>query len=114
MNLGHSAEMDLEIFAYPYPGRSANKSCGSRAVGESDKAKKLIARVRPGEAETLAAFSPSNPLIRLDLPTLDLPRKANSGAVAAGNCSGDKADRRNLVTRCIARSTGRAAVRRVR
>ena len=55
--------------------------------------------VRPGEAETLAAFSPNNPLIKLDLPTLDRPRKANSGAEAAGNCSGDIADSRNFVTR---------------
>src|ERR1700677_2577841 len=101
MNLGHSAEIDREILAYPYPGRSANNRRGSRAVAVSDRAKKLIARVRPGEDETLAAFSPSNPLIRLDLPTLDRPRKANSGALAEGNCSGAIADNRNLVTRCI-------------
>ena len=52
---------------------------------ERSTAIELIARVRPGEAETLAAFSPNNPLIRLDLPTLERPRNANSGAVAGGN-----------------------------
>ena len=60
----------------------------------------MMERVRPGEDETLAAFSPSNPLIKLDLPTFDRPRKANSGAVAEGNCSGDKAESRNFVVRC--------------
>jgi hypothetical protein len=69
-------------------------------VAESDRAKKLIDRVRPGEAETFAAFSPSRPLIRLDLPTLERPRKANSGAAAVGNWSGDIAESRNFVTRC--------------
>src|ERR1700722_16222403 len=102
MNLGHSADIDRDILAYPYPGRSANNRRGSRAVAESDRAKKLIDRVRPGEAETLAAFSPSRPLIRLDLPTLERPRKANSGAAAVGNCSGDMADSRNFMTRCTA------------
>src|SRR6202012_282356 len=100
------AEIDREILAYPYPGKSANNNRGNRAVGESDKAKKLIARVRPGEAETFAAFSPTKPLMRLDLPTLDRPRKANSGAVLGGNCSGANADNRNFVN-----TTERAADR---
>src|ERR1700742_2461696 len=72
-----------------------------------------MARVRPGEEETLAAFSPNKPLIRLDLPTLERPRNANSGAVAEGNCSGAIADSRNFVTRCIL-ATARAAARLAR
>src|SRR5271156_4506407 len=92
--------MDREILAYPYPGRSAKSRRGSRAVAESDRAKKLIDRVRPGEAETFAAFSPSRPLIKLDFPTLERPRKANSGAATVGNWSGDIAERRYFVTSC--------------
>ena len=40
----------------------------------------LIARVRPGVDEVCACFEPSNALISDDLPTLERPRKAISGA----------------------------------
>ena len=53
-----------------------------------------MARVRPGVEDTLAALSPNSPLIKLDLPVFERPRKANSGAVVAGNCSGEVAESR--------------------
>src|SRR5690349_12916276 len=59
--------------------------------------KKLIVRVRPGVALTCATFAPRRELIRLDLPTLERPRKAISGGPAAGNCSTAVADLMNLV-----------------
>jgi hypothetical protein len=83
MKPGHSAEIDREIFAYPYPGRSAKISEGLFATFVSVpwcSAKKLIARVRPGVDETFASFDPSSVLISDDLPTFDRPRKATSGA----------------------------------
>jgi hypothetical protein len=83
MNLGHSAEIDFEIFAYPYPGRSAKIIAGTTfclAPDPSCRAKKLIARVRPGVEETRASFDPSRALINEDLPTFERPRNATSGA----------------------------------
>jgi hypothetical protein len=83
MNLGHSAEIDFEIFAYPYPGRSAKIIVGTTfcfAPDPSCRAKKLIARVRPGVDDTRASFDPSSALISEDFPTFDLPRNAISGA----------------------------------
>lgn len=59
-------------------------------------AKKLMARVRPGVEETLAWFEPSSAFSRLDLPTLERPRKAISGMEGAGNCAGERAERTNL------------------
>ena len=56
-----------------------------------------MARVRPGVDETLAAFWPTSALSRLDLPTLERPRKAISGTVGTGNCAGAMADSRNCV-----------------
>jgi len=35
-------------------------------------------------------------LMRLDLPTLERPRKATSGAEGGGKCTGAVADRRNF------------------
>lgn len=65
--------------------------------------KKLIARVRPGVEETLAWREPRSALIRLDLPTLERPRKANSGADGGGKCAGAVAERRNLGKTCMGR-----------
>ena len=59
-------------------------------------AKKLMARVRPGVEETLACLESSSALSRLDLPTLERPRKATSGMDGAGNCAGEWAESRNL------------------
>src|SRR6267154_1002831 len=49
---------------------------------------KLMERVRPGVELTWASLCPSRELIRLDLPTLDRPRNANSGGPSAGNKAG--------------------------
>src|ERR1700744_1006939 len=71
----------------------------------SCRAKKLIARVRPGVEETFASLEPSSLLMSDDLPTLERPRKATSGAspvrVPSGKCSGLVAERRNFGTNCI-------------
>jgi len=53
-------------------------------------------RVRPGVADTLACFEPRSAFSRLDLPTLERPRKAISGMEGAGNCAGEKAEMRNF------------------
>jgi hypothetical protein len=45
----------------------------------------------------LAIFALTNELMRLDLPTLERPRKATSGNSAGGKCSGENAESRNLV-----------------
>src|SRR5512139_3481390 len=51
--------------------------------------KKLISRVLPGvELVFTSFFRFTRVLIRLDLPTLERPAKANSGNSAAGNCDG--------------------------
>src|SRR6201986_4196070 len=61
-----------------------------------------MARVRPGVDETFASFEPRSALISEDLPTLERPRKAISGAsdvrAASGKCSGATAERRNFGT----------------
>src|SRR5262249_45653795 len=83
MNFGHSAEIDFEIFAYPYPGRSAKIIAGATLgvpPATSCTAKKVIARVRPGVEDTRASFDPSSALISEDLPTFERPRNATSGA----------------------------------
>src|SRR6201995_2602270 len=83
INLGHSAEIDFEILAYPYPGRSAKIRSGLTFIfspAPSCSAKKLIARVRPGVDETFASRDPKRELISEDFPTFDRPRKATSGA----------------------------------
>src|ERR1700761_9394223 len=84
INCGHSAEIDFEIFAYPYPGRSAKINAGRIfifAPAPSCSAKKLIDRVRPGVDDTFASRDPSSELINEDFPTFDRPRKATSGAL---------------------------------
>src|SRR5436305_1048474 len=96
MNFGHSALISLEIFAYPYPGKSASSRSGSALSGFSRKAMKLMVRVLPGVELTCAIFSPNSALIKLDLPTFDRPRKATSGARGGGNCVGAAADLRKL------------------
>jgi hypothetical protein len=81
--LGHSAEIDFEIFAYPYPGRSAKISAGLTFIfspAPSCSEKKLIARVRPGVDDTFASRDPRRELISEDFPTFDRPRNATSGA----------------------------------
>jgi len=64
------------------------------------RAKKLMARVRPGVEETFASFDPSRVLMREDLPTLERPRKATSGASKVretlGKWSGLMAESRNF------------------
>src|SRR6185437_1408648 len=57
---------------------------------------KLMVCVRPGVELTCASFCPSRELIKLDFPTLDRPRKANSGGPSAGKNLGSAADVRNL------------------
>lgn len=69
----------------------------SRALALIQQGKKLIARVRPGVDETLAALSPTSAFNKLDLPTLERPRKAISGTVGAGNCAAERAESRNCV-----------------
>jgi hypothetical protein len=44
-----------------------------------------MARVRPGVEETLACFESRSAFRRLDLPTLERPRKAISGTDGSGN-----------------------------
>src|SRR5277367_242078 len=48
--------------------------------------------VRPGVLLVLAILLPTSELIRLDLPTLERPTKAISGAPAGGNCRGSAAE----------------------
>src|SRR3954471_3620020 len=101
MNLGHSAEISLESFAYPYPGRSAKSNSGFERPARRT-AKKLMARVRPGVELVLANFSPSRELIRLDLPTFERPRNATSGGPGFGKCDASNADSMNwAATRTI-------------
>src|SRR4029077_6359683 len=57
---------------------------------------KLMVRVRPGVELTCAIFCPSRELIRLDLPTFDRTRKANSGGPSGGKNLGSAAEVRNL------------------
>src|SRR3981081_131910 len=91
--------MDFEIFAYPYPGRSAKISAGLTFIfspAPSCSEKKLIARVRPGVEETFASREPSSELISEDFPTFDRPRNATSGApyvfASEGKCATSVAD----------------------
>lgn len=55
-----------------------------------------MARVRPGVAETFANFEPRSAFNKLDLPTLERPRKAISGMDGAGNCAGECAEMTNF------------------
>src|SRR5580698_249970 len=48
--------------------------------------------VRPGVLLVLAILLPTSALIRLDLPTLERPTKAISGAPGGGNCRGSAAE----------------------
>src|ERR1700742_5169797 len=48
--------------------------------------------VRPGVLLVLAILFATSELIRLDLPTLERPTKAISGAPGGGNCFGSAAD----------------------
>src|ERR1700682_643708 len=57
---------------------------------------KLMVRVRPGVELTCASFWPSRELIKLDFPTFERPRNANSGGPSGGNPLGLAADVRNL------------------
>src|SRR5579871_1569180 len=57
---------------------------------------KLMVRVRPGVELTWAIFCWSRELMRLDFPTLDRPRNANSAGPSLGNPSGLTAEVRNL------------------
>src|SRR5436190_24306699 len=57
---------------------------------------KLMVWVLPGVELTCASFCWSRELMRLDLPTLDRPRKANSGGPSGGKWWGSAAEMRNL------------------
>src|SRR5260370_36753652 len=57
---------------------------------------KLMVRVRPGVELTWASVCPSRELIRLDFPTFERPRKANSGGPSAGKPPGLAAEIMNL------------------
>src|SRR5258707_9488023 len=99
INFGHSDEIDFEIFAYPYPGKSAKINIGLTFIfspAPSCSAKKLIARVRPGVEDTFASREPSSELISEDFPTFDRPRNATSGApyvfASEGKCATSVAD----------------------
>src|SRR3954451_15768669 len=48
--------------------------------------------VRPGVLLVLAILLPTSELIKLDLPTLERPTKAISGALGGGNCLGSAAE----------------------
>ena len=64
--------------AYPYPGRSTRYQLPFIR-------KRLISLVFPGVEEVIASFLlPQSMLIRDDLPTLDLPMRANSGRTLPG------------------------------
>src|SRR6266853_6680359 len=66
---------------------------------------KLMVCVRPGVELTWASFCPSRELIRLDFPTFDRPRQANSGGPSAGKPPGLAAEVINLArTGFIART----------
>src|SRR5208337_5565212 len=54
--------------------------------------KKLMVWVRPGVLLVLAILLPTSELIKLDLPTLERPTKAISGAPGGGNCRGSAAE----------------------
>src|SRR5579872_3337775 len=86
MNFGHSCETSREIFAYPYPGRSAKINSGRGFPGHRIS-KKLMLRVRPGVELVRASFVPTSELITLDLPTFERPRNAISGMLGAGKCA---------------------------
>src|SRR3954470_19371778 len=94
MNFGHSCEISREIFAYPYPGRSAKISSGRGFPGHRIS-KKLMLRVRPGVELVRASLVPTSELITLDFPTLERPRKAISGIDGAGKCEASVAAARN-------------------
>src|SRR5580700_54974 len=103
MNFGHSTEIAFEIFAYPYPGRSAKIITGLGFIfrpAPSCSAKKLMARVRPGVDDVCACFDPSSALMSEDLPTFDRPRNAISGALnvfaSVGKCATSVAESRKL------------------
>src|SRR5215831_11466426 len=55
-----------------------------------------MVRVLPGVELTCASFCPSRELIKLDLPTFERPRKANSGGPSRGKAAGSAADVMNL------------------
>src|SRR5262249_30993015 len=57
---------------------------------------KLMVRVRPGVELTWASFCPSRELMRLDLPTFERPRNANSGGPSSGNPATSVVDVMNL------------------
>src|SRR5271169_228555 len=97
MNPGHSVLIALGTRAYPYPGRSTKKNSGFGLPGRRNS-KKLMVWVRPGVLLVFAILSATSELMRLDLPTLERPRKAISGALGAGNCLGSAAEVTKRVT----------------
>src|SRR3954470_8967371 len=109
MNFGHSCEISREIFAYPYPGRSAKISSGRGFPGHRIS-KKLMLRVRPGVELVRASLVPTSELITLDLPTFERPRNAISGSVATGKWATSVAAAKNRERTLMLKSP----IRRVR
>src|SRR5256885_15339180 len=82
--------MAFGAWAYPYPGRSTTRNW--RLIR-----KKFRTCVRPGVDDVRARpRTPSNELIKLDLPTFDLPRNAISGMLSCGQSGSLSALLRNL------------------
>src|ERR1041385_3734008 len=68
-----------------------------------------MVRVRPGVELTCAIVWLSREVARLDLPTLERPRKANSGGPSGGKNLGSAAEVRNLAMRGFIRSTNQCS-----
>src|SRR5947209_6575701 len=96
MNFDHCATTCLGALAYPYPGKSTSSNSGFGCAGLKLTPKKLIICVRPGVLLTRAMVVPTREFSRLDLPTLERPRKAISGAPGAGKCAASTAEVRNF------------------
>src|ERR1051325_635572 len=81
--------ISLGTRAYPKPGKSTNRSCLLIS-------KKLSDCVRPGVEDVRARpRTESRELIRLDLPTLERPKKAISGFASRGQSASVNALLRN-------------------
>src|SRR5579862_7091177 len=91
MNSAHFTVTSFGTRAKPYPGKSAKTKSGCGFPGRRTW-KKLMVCVRPGVLLVLAILLPTSELIRLDLPTLERPTKAISGAPGGGNCRGSAAE----------------------
>src|SRR5579863_2302469 len=91
MNSAHFTVTSFGTRAKPYPGKSAKTKSGCGFPGRRTW-KKLMVCVRPGVLLVRATLLPRRQLMRLDLPTLERPTKAISGALGGGNCPGSTAE----------------------